>query len=206
MSEALSIHHDQAGHQFETTVDGHRAYLAYMDLGKQTLDIYRTFVPNALRGRGIAAALTERALGFAEDQGYTVIPSCSYVERYIERRQRHAPRVELELKRKRRADARRFRCGLSAALALGSTSLSLACMLRRVFSVVSQSMQASVMETPYLSWSRSWEWTGCPSRGGSRPSGRRWSHCLRGSGWRRCPSPAAAGPGPCWSWRGCSRP
>ena len=55
MSEALSIHHDQAGHQFETTVDGHRAYLTYMDLGKQTLDIYRTFVPNALRGRGIAA-------------------------------------------------------------------------------------------------------------------------------------------------------
>jgi hypothetical protein len=60
MSEALSIHHDQAGHQFETNVDGHRAYLTYMDLGKQTLDIYRTFVPNALRGRGIAAALTER--------------------------------------------------------------------------------------------------------------------------------------------------
>ena len=59
MSEALSIHHDQAGHQFETNVDGHRAYLTYMDLGKQTLDIYRTFVPNALRGRGIAAALTE---------------------------------------------------------------------------------------------------------------------------------------------------
>ena len=58
MSEALSIHHDQAGHQFETNVDGHRAYLTYMDLGKQTLDIYRTFVPNALRGRGIAAALT----------------------------------------------------------------------------------------------------------------------------------------------------
>ncbi|WP_137817185.1 GNAT family N-acetyltransferase [Pseudomonas sp. 2FG] len=90
MSEALSINHDQAGHRFETTVDGDRAYLAYMDLGKQTLDIYRTFVPNSLRGRGIAAALTERALEYAESMGYTVIPSCSYVERYMERRQRHA--------------------------------------------------------------------------------------------------------------------
>ena len=90
MSEPLSIHHDQAGHQFEATVDGHRAYLAYMDLGKQTLDIYRTFVPNPLRGRGIAAALTEQALGYAERMGYTVIPSCSYVERYLERRQRQA--------------------------------------------------------------------------------------------------------------------
>lgn len=88
MSEALSIQHDLNGHQFETTVDGYRAYLTYMDLGKQTLDIYRTFVPNELRGRGIAAALTEQALAFADSMGYTVIPSCSYVERYMERNQR----------------------------------------------------------------------------------------------------------------------
>lgn len=90
MSEALSIHHDRAGHQFEAVVDGHRAYLAYMDLGKQTLDIYRTYVPISLRGRGIAAALAAEALDYAERMGYTVIPSCSYVERYIERQQREA--------------------------------------------------------------------------------------------------------------------
>ncbi|GLX14420.1 hypothetical protein Pstr01_26590 [Pseudomonas straminea] len=85
MSEPLSIHHDLASHQFETTVDGDRAYLSYMDLGKQTLDIYRTFVPNSLRGRGIAAALTKTALEYADSMGYTVIASCSYVERYMER-------------------------------------------------------------------------------------------------------------------------
>lgn len=89
MSESLSIQHDQACKQFEVTVDGCRAYLSYMDLGKQTIDIYRTFVPDALRGRGVAAALTEQALQYAEDKGYTVIPSCSYVERYMERRQRN---------------------------------------------------------------------------------------------------------------------
>ena len=89
MNKALAIHHDQAGHQFEAIINGDRAYLAYMDLGKQTLDIYRTFVPNTLRGRGIAAALAQQALEYADDMGYTVIPSCSYVERYIERRQRH---------------------------------------------------------------------------------------------------------------------
>lgn len=89
MSNEWSIHHDVAGHRFEVTVDGHQAYLTYMDLGQQTLDIYRTFVPDALRGRGIAAALTRTALAYAEDRGYSVIPSCSYVERYIERQQRH---------------------------------------------------------------------------------------------------------------------
>ncbi|MCD5997155.1 N-acetyltransferase [Pseudomonas sp. CDFA 602] len=93
MSEALSIHHDQTGHQFEINIDGHRAYLTYMDLGKQTLDFYRTFVPDALRGRGIAAALTEQALNYADSMGYTVIASCSYVERYMERHQRQAAKI-----------------------------------------------------------------------------------------------------------------
>lgn len=92
MTESLTIRHDQVGKQFEVTVEGSRAYLSYMDLGKQTIDIYRTFVPDTLRGRGLAAALTEQALRFAEDRGYTVIPSCSYVERYMERRQRNVAR------------------------------------------------------------------------------------------------------------------
>lgn len=94
MSDKLAIRHDRAERQFETTVDGHRAYLAYVDLGKQTLDIYRTFVPDALRGKGIAAALTQHALDYAEREGYAVIPSCSYVERYIERQNNQAEKKD----------------------------------------------------------------------------------------------------------------
>lgn len=86
MNKALPIHHDEQAHQFEVVIDGDRAYLAYMDLGKQTLDFYRTFVPDALRGRGVAAALAEAALSYAEGSGYSVIPSCSYVEGYLQRR------------------------------------------------------------------------------------------------------------------------
>ena len=86
MNSPLPIRHDAQAHQFEVVVDGERAYLAYMDLGKQTLDFYRTFVPDVLRGQGIAAALAEAALDYAEGCGYAVIPSCSYVERYLERR------------------------------------------------------------------------------------------------------------------------
>ncbi|WP_312395924.1 GNAT family N-acetyltransferase [Stutzerimonas kunmingensis] len=94
MSDTVRVHHDLAGHRFETVIDGHCAYLAYMDLGKQTLDMYRTFVPDALRGRGIAAVLTQHALEYAEREGYQVIPSCSYVERYIERNRPTSGRVE----------------------------------------------------------------------------------------------------------------
>ncbi|MEB0088175.1 N-acetyltransferase, partial [Pseudomonas sp. RTI1] len=39
------------------------------------------------------AALTEQALAYADSVGYTVIPSCSYVERYMERHQRHMAKI-----------------------------------------------------------------------------------------------------------------
>ncbi len=85
MSPDTPIVHDPAAKQFYMTVNGSRAYLAYMDLGKQTLDIYRTYVPDELRGKGLAGQLAEHALRYADARGYTVIPSCSFVERYMER-------------------------------------------------------------------------------------------------------------------------
>lgn len=88
MSNNTRIVHDPENKQFYLIERGARAYLAYMDLGKQTLDIYRTFVPDMLRGQGIAARLTEHALEYARIRGYTVIASCSYVERYMEREAR----------------------------------------------------------------------------------------------------------------------
>ena len=83
MSSELSVHHDLTTHQFQIDLNGQRAYLVYMDLGKRTLDFYRTFVPEAMRGKGIAAMLVKAALEYAREEGYTVIPSCSYVERYL---------------------------------------------------------------------------------------------------------------------------
>lgn len=84
MTSAAPVQHDAEGKQFYIDAEGGRAYLVYMDLGKQTMDIYRTFVPDALRGQGLAARLAAEALRYADEQGYTVIPSCSYVERYIQ--------------------------------------------------------------------------------------------------------------------------
>lgn len=84
MTSVAPVQHDAEGKQFYIDAGGGRAYLAYMDLGKQTMDIYRTFVPDALRGQGLAARLAAEALKYADEQGYTVIPSCSYVERYMQ--------------------------------------------------------------------------------------------------------------------------
>lgn len=85
MSLDVAVQHDVEGRMFYIDDPAGRAYLAYLDLGKQAIDIYRTFVPDELRGRGLAALLAARALSFAQEQGYKVIPSCSYIARYMER-------------------------------------------------------------------------------------------------------------------------
>lgn len=94
MDQETTIHHDLEDKQFYVSIDGSRAYLAYMDLGRKTLDIYRTYVPDALRGKGLAARLTAHALQFAQERGYEVIPSCSYVERYMQRQEKLRRRSE----------------------------------------------------------------------------------------------------------------
>lgn len=86
MSTDVAVQHDTEGRLFYIDDDLGRAYLTYMDLGKQTIDIYRTFVPDALRGRGLAALLAAEALKYAQEQGLTIIASCTYMERYMERR------------------------------------------------------------------------------------------------------------------------
>lgn len=90
MSLTLTIEHDQEACRFAINCDGVEAYLSYMNLGQNTLDIYRTFVPTALRGKGLASRLTQAALDYAHDAGFQVIPSCSYVERYMQRQARYA--------------------------------------------------------------------------------------------------------------------
>jgi predicted GNAT family acetyltransferase len=40
-----------------------------------------------------AGVVLPQALDYAESNGYTVIPSCSYVERYMERHQRRAAKL-----------------------------------------------------------------------------------------------------------------
>ena len=38
-----------------------------------------TIVPEAIGGRGIAAQLVQRLVGDAREQGFTIVPQCSYV-------------------------------------------------------------------------------------------------------------------------------
>ena len=86
--------HDQPNCRFSTVVDGHLCVLTYQLNGKIATFVH-TGVPEAVGGRGIAAALTKFSLDTARAAGWQVIPRCSYVDVYI---RRHPEYQELTLK------------------------------------------------------------------------------------------------------------
>jgi predicted GNAT family acetyltransferase len=86
-----SVRHDTAAKRLVLDIDGELAVLEYRELNATTLDYHRTYVPPALRGRGMASIVTEHALRYARDHGYRVVPSCPFVARFIERHPDYQP-------------------------------------------------------------------------------------------------------------------
>ncbi len=80
-----NIRHDEDRHTFSVVIEGREAHLVYARAGEQVLDFRHTFVPRELRGRRIAQRLVEHAFAYAREHGYRVIPTCSYVQRMVER-------------------------------------------------------------------------------------------------------------------------
>lgn len=47
--------------------------------GGAVMDLYHTYVPDAWRGKGVAAKLAAAACEYAKERGMTIRPSCSYI-------------------------------------------------------------------------------------------------------------------------------
>jgi hypothetical protein len=84
----LVIEHEASLHRFCTRVDGAQCVLDYTlsQAGQHpVMTITHTGVPPEVAGRGIASALAQSALAMARDEGWKVVPACSYVAVWIER-------------------------------------------------------------------------------------------------------------------------
>lgn len=81
----MMIVHSPAICRFETTIDGHTAFLSYQIVDEQTLNYNHTIVPPELGGQGVGTALVKFALDDARASHKKVIPSCSFVKRYIDK-------------------------------------------------------------------------------------------------------------------------
>lgn len=83
---SVLVIHDTDRHQFKTDSENACAYLAYAYSGSDVIDIHTTYVPEALRGKNIAGELVAAAIDFAKQNNLKIIPTCSYVARYMERK------------------------------------------------------------------------------------------------------------------------
>ncbi len=80
----LEIVHNEPRHRFETGAGSLTSFVSYSVDGPVVV-FDHTYVPNELRGKGIAAALVRTALTEARARHWKIIPGCSYVAAYLER-------------------------------------------------------------------------------------------------------------------------
>lgn len=70
--------------QFAINTDGGKGYLVYQ-YHRGDLVLMHTYVPEQLRGKGIAGALAKYALEYARKNKIKVVVYCPYVTAYLER-------------------------------------------------------------------------------------------------------------------------
>lgn len=77
------IEHDAAAHRFVDHLAEGDAYLSYTS-ANGALDLQHTVVPEAARGRGVGESLVQAAMAHAREQGVQVIPSCPFVQSWLD--------------------------------------------------------------------------------------------------------------------------
>ena len=81
MSEVIN---DKQGSRFVLEVDGEEVYLLYAE-DNETIDLYSTYTPPLLRGKGLADKVVFSAFEYAKEKNLKVIPNCWYVRKFLER-------------------------------------------------------------------------------------------------------------------------
>lgn len=83
------ITHESSAQRFTTVVDGVFCVLEYR-LQDGVMTIAHTGVPDAVGGRGIAAALATKAFDTARAEGWKVVPACAYAAVFVQKHPEYA--------------------------------------------------------------------------------------------------------------------
>lgn len=83
--EPIEIKHNPAKNRFELEIDSHLAVLEYR-LDDTTISFTHTGVPSELGGRGLGGQLARAGLDYARAEGLSVVPLCSFVAAYIQKK------------------------------------------------------------------------------------------------------------------------
>jgi len=79
----VNIDHQPEHFRFVSVVDEQLARLEYELMPGNGINFTYTFVPEPLRGRGIAERLVRTGLAWAQQQGFEIEASCWYVRRFL---------------------------------------------------------------------------------------------------------------------------
>lgn len=82
-SRPSPVQHNIAAQRHEIVVGGELAVVDHPRVGNRVVFTH-TFVPPALRGKGLAEQLVGTALTWARTEGLRISVECSYVERFIQ--------------------------------------------------------------------------------------------------------------------------
>src|SRR4029078_7118585 len=71
-------------HRLEMEVEGSIAFIQYK-LDGNLLFLIHTGVPPVLEGKGAGRAIGQKALQYAKDNHYKIVPLCPFVQSYLKR-------------------------------------------------------------------------------------------------------------------------
>lgn len=80
----MTVKNNPEKNRYELTVDGHLAIADYRFEGNK-LAITHVEVPEALRGRGVAAQVMAGVVADAAARGLTIVPVCPYAAAYLKK-------------------------------------------------------------------------------------------------------------------------
>lgn len=80
----MKIEHRPDAKRFVIQIEENTAELRYTKKAK-VMKFTHTYVPDELRGQGIAGKLAKYGLEYARENGFTVEASCSYITTYLEK-------------------------------------------------------------------------------------------------------------------------
>ncbi len=80
----MEVLNDIKGSRFVLNVDEDEIYVMYAE-EKTTLELYSTYTPPKLRGKGLAAIVVKAGFDYAKEKNLKVIPACWYVREFAEK-------------------------------------------------------------------------------------------------------------------------
>ncbi|MFJ7622490.1 GNAT family N-acetyltransferase [Rhodococcus erythropolis] len=78
-----TVAHNPAETRFEIRVDGELAGFAEYSDHAGVRDFHHTVTYPRFRGRGLAAIVVREALDQTRNEGLKILPTCSYVEKFV---------------------------------------------------------------------------------------------------------------------------